>query len=176
MGTAWRAAGVAGLVLVAVVLQTAVLSQMPVWGVTPDLVLVVVVGVALVRGPEIGSITGFCAGLAVDLAPTADHVAGRWALALAVVGYLVGRLHAERSAWGGDRPLDAVLAVGAGSFVATSIFALSGFVVHDATGSVGRMLVVVGIGVALDMVVAPILLPPLLSLLRRLRPAHQALI
>ena len=36
-------------------------------------------------------LVGFAAGLALDLAPPADHLAGRWALALVVVGYVAGR-------------------------------------------------------------------------------------
>ena len=49
------------------------------------------------RGPQVGAVVGFCAGLLVDLAPPADHVAGRWALALVVVGLRGGvdDLHAR---------------------------------------------------------------------------------
>ena len=47
---------------------------------------------------------GFAAGLLLDLAPPADHVAGRWALALVLVGYLAGRVRQDvrrqpRSPW-----------------------------------------------------------------------------
>ena len=38
-------------------------------GVAPDLVLLVVVALALSSGPMPGLITGFCAGLALDIAP-----------------------------------------------------------------------------------------------------------
>ncbi len=52
----------------------------------PNLCLLVVVGAALTRGPQFAAVLGFVAGVALDLAPPADHVAGRWALALVVVG------------------------------------------------------------------------------------------
>ena len=164
-----RALGIAALVVAAVVLQTAVLSQVAIDGVVPDLVLVLVVAAALVRGPEVGAVTGFVAGLAIDLAPPADQVAGRWALALVVVGYLAGRLRYDAAS-----PLGAVLAVGAGSFVGTSVYALSGLLLHGPSVPVTGMLPVIGLSVLLDLILAPLLLPPLLALFRRLRPPQVA--
>ena len=78
---------------------------------------------------------GFLAGLLLDLAPPADHLAGRWALALVVVGFLAGRLRHDA----GSPPSAAVLTVAAGSFIGTSIFALSGLVLHDRAMPVGDM-------------------------------------
>jgi rod shape-determining protein MreD len=164
-----RGLGLTALVVAAVVLQTAVLSQVAIDGVVPDLALVLVVAAALVRGPEVGAVTGFVAGLLVDLAPPADHVAGRWALALVVVGYLAGRLRYDAAS-----PVSAVLAVGAGTFVGTSVFALSGLVLHDGALPVGDMLRVIALSVFLDLIIAPLLLPPLLALLRRMRPPQVA--
>src|SRR3954469_11878565 len=90
-----RALGLAGVIVLAVVLQVAVFSAFSVDGVVPNLALLVVVAAALVRGPEFAAVLGFLAGLAVDLAPPSDHVAGRWALALVVVGYLAGRVRQD---------------------------------------------------------------------------------
>ena len=47
----------------------------------PDLVLIVVCGVALARGPEAGCLAGFGAGLALDV--LAQHALGRDALSTA---------------------------------------------------------------------------------------------
>lgn len=163
--TVMRGLGIAGLVVAAVVLQTAVLSQVAIDGVVPDLALVLVVAAALVRGPEFGAVTGFVAGLAIDLSPPADHVAGRWALALVIVGYLAGRLRYDAAS-----PVSAVLAVGAGSFVGTSVFALSGLLLGERVVPVTGMLQVIALSVFLDIIIAPLLLPPLLALFRRLRP------
>ncbi len=79
-------------VSVALVLQASVFSHLAVQGVVPDLVLLVVVAAGLAYGSEVGLVLGFGAGLLLDLAPPADHYAGRWALALMVVGYVAGRL------------------------------------------------------------------------------------
>jgi rod shape-determining protein MreD len=69
-------------------------------GTTPDLLVVVVVGFAVLRGPLVGCVIGFAAGLLADLAPPADHAVGRLALVFCLAGYLAGlaRDEAERSA------------------------------------------------------------------------------
>ena len=83
--------GMVGLVIVAaVVLQVAVFNLFSVNGVVPNLALIVVVAAAIARGPQFGAVVGFIAGLLLDLAPPADHVAGRWALALVLVAILAG--------------------------------------------------------------------------------------
>jgi rod shape-determining protein MreD len=73
-----RALVLTGVLVLAVVLQVAVFSVVSVDGVVPNLALLVVVAAALVRGPEFAAILGFVGGLLIDLAPPADHVAGRW--------------------------------------------------------------------------------------------------
>src|SRR3954466_12859943 len=128
-----RALGLTAVVLLAVVLQVAVFSTLSFDGVVPNLALLVVVAAALVRGPEFAAVLGFLGGLAVDLAPPADHVAGRWALALVVVGYLAGRVRHDA----GTSALSAVVTVAACSFVGTSIFALSGMLLSDPAIPVG---------------------------------------
>src|SRR6266704_973093 len=61
-------------------------------GGTPDLVLLCVVALGLTGGPAPGLIAGFCAGLALDLAPPASQIVGQYALVLCLVGYGSGRL------------------------------------------------------------------------------------
>ena len=152
----------------AVVLQVALFPYLSYAGVVPNLALLVVVAAALVRGPEFAAVLGFLAGLAVDLAPPADHVAGRWALALVVVGYLAGRLrHDARTS-----ALAAVMTVAAASFIGTSLFALSGLVLSDPAVPVTEALVVIPTAVVYDVLVTPFVLPLTMRLFRRLEP-HQ---
>lgn len=170
--TGVRTAGLAGLVLLAVAVQVAVLRYLAIDGVVPDLVLLVVVAAAFLRGPEHAAALGFAAGLVLDLAPPADHVAGRWALAFVVAGYLAGRVRTDAG-----RSLPAALAtVAACSFVAGSLYALSGLVVGDDHVSAGQMLEAIAIGVGWDVVAAVLVLPVARRALRqvlrhRLRPA-----
>jgi rod shape-determining protein MreD len=158
------------LLLVAVVLEVVVFSVVSYEGVVPNLVLLVVVAAALVRGPELAAWLGFVGGLAVDLAPPADHIAGRWALALVVVGYLAGRIRHD----GGTSAVVAVLTVAACSFVGTSIFAFSGMLLRDPAIPVGEALRVIPVAVLYDVLLAPLVLPLLMRLFRRLQPHRVA--
>jgi rod shape-determining protein MreD len=70
------------------ILQSTVVPQISVWGVFPDLPLLVVVSWSLVRGKREGIIWGFVAGLAVDFLSGAPF--GAATLALMAAGFLSG--------------------------------------------------------------------------------------
>ena len=165
-----RALSLLALVLAAAVLQVAVFSLFSFDGVVPNLALLVVVGAALVRGPQFAACLGFLGGLVIDLAPPSHHVAGRWALALVVVGYLAGRVRSDA----GSSVVGALVTVAACSFVGTSIFALSGMVLHDPSVPVGQALRVIPISVLYDVLLAPFLLPLVLRLHRAMQPPQVA--
>jgi rod shape-determining protein MreD len=169
--SALRGAALAALVCAAVVCQTVVFRHVAIGGVVPDLALVLVVVAAIDRGPEFGALLGFGAGLLVDLAPPADHVAGRWALALVVVGYLAGRVRQDAR----SSTLAAVLVVGAASFVGTSLYALSGVVLGDGSVGIDETLRVIVTSVLWDLALAPLFVPALLRTLAVLRPAADRL-
>jgi rod shape-determining protein MreD len=156
------------VITLAVTLQVALFPYVSYAGVVPNLALLVVVAAALVRGPEFAAVIGFLAGLAIDLAPPADHVAGRWALALVVVGYLAGRVrHDARTS-----AIAAVVTVAASSFVGTSIFALSGMALSDPAVPATEALAVIPTAVVYDVLLTPFVLPLMMRLFRRLEP-HQ---
>jgi rod shape-determining protein MreD len=166
--SALRALVLTLVILLAVALQVAVFSALSFDGVVPNLALLVVVAAALVRGPEFAAGLGFLGGLAIDLAPPADHVLGRWALALVVVGYLAGRVRHDA----GSSAAAAVVTVAACSFVGTSVFALSGMLLHDPRIPAGEALTVIPIAVVYDVLVTPFVLPFVMRLFRRMQP-HQ---
>jgi rod shape-determining protein MreD len=60
------------------------------WGVVPDLPIVLVVLLALRRGPEVGCVTGFALGLAQDV--VAGGPLGLQALTKSVIGFVAGDL------------------------------------------------------------------------------------
>lgn len=168
--TAVRVLALSALVVVGLALQTSVFGHLAFQGVVPNLVLLLVVATALARGPEVAATLGLLAGLALDLAPPADHVAGRWALALVVVGYLAGRVRQDA----GSSAFAAVVTVAACSFVGTSLFAVSGLFLGDPGVDVTAVLTVVSIGVVYDVLLTPLVLPPVLLLLRRLEQTQPA--
>jgi rod shape-determining protein MreD len=156
------------LVVVALVLQVAVFPHLAWDGIVPNFCLLVVVAAALVRGPGFAATLGFVAGLMLDLAPPADHVAGRWALALVLVGYVAGLMRQD------TRPsaMTVVATVAASSFVGTSVYALSGVVLGDAVAGSGDLLRVILVALLWDVLLTPLVLPGVIRLLTRLEPAR----
>ena len=79
----------AGLVFAAVVLQSAIVGSIEIFGGTPDLVLVTLVAVSLLRGAIWGAAVGFAAGLLFDIANLGRL--GETSLLLTLAGYWIGR-------------------------------------------------------------------------------------
>jgi rod shape-determining protein MreD len=151
--------------VLALTVQVSVLPFVTWHGIVPNLVLVVVVAAALQCGAEFAMTLGFAAGLLLDLAPPADHVAGRWALALVAVGWVAGQVRGSA----GPGWLSTAAVVLASSFVGTSVFALSGLLLRDPAIGVGELLGAVGLAMVGDLLLAPLVLVPTLWALRRLR-------
>ena len=154
------------LVTVALALQVTVLSRLPLPGATPDLVLLVVVGLALSHGPAYGLVLGFGAGLASDLVPPADHEIGRWAFVLTVVGYLAGaaRDDTRRSAF---VPLAVVAGAGAGSIL---LYAGLGALMDDTSVTWAAVSRLLPTAVVYDVVLSAFAIPAILMLVRRTEP------
>ena len=161
-----RALTALAAVVTALVLQVTVFPHVAWDGIVPNLVLLVVVAAALTRGPQFAAVLGFVAGVSLDLAPPADHVAGRWALALVLVGYLAGRVRQDQK----PTTSTVVMTVAGASFIGSSVFALSGMLLGEPGTGVGGVLAVVLVAVVWDVLLTPFVLPPLMGMFRRLEP------
>jgi rod shape-determining protein MreD len=153
------------LVVVALVIQVCVLARLQLPGATPDLLLLVVLALAFVYGHVSGALIGFGAGLLADLAPPADHAAGRYALVLCVIGYLAGLARPEngqlKSAFA---PMAVVVAAAVGS---TLLYAGVGALVGDTAArhvGLGSLLFT---AVLYDLLLAPFTVPLIMALARR---------
>jgi rod shape-determining protein MreD len=166
-----RAAAAVWVLVTALVLQVSVLPHLAFRGVVADVVLLVVVAVGLRHGSEAAMVLGFAGGLLLDLVPPADHVAGRWALALLVAGYVSGRVSGRVSDRVGARRWPLLLAtIAACSFVATSVFALTGLVLRDPLVGVPALLETVLVALVSDVLLGLLLVPLVLALDERLEP------
>ncbi|MFF7411269.1 rod shape-determining protein MreD [Streptomyces lydicus] len=162
----------APLVVVALVIQVTVLARLQLPGAVPDLLLLVVLGLALVYGHVAGALIGFFAGLLADVAPPSDHAIGRYALVLCVIGYVAGLTKPEsgqhRSA---TVPLMVVIGAAIGS---TLMYAGVGSLVGDTAarhvGLVGLLLS----ATLYDVLLAPFAVPLVMALARRTE--HEALV
>ena len=164
----WLAAIAA--VVVALVVQVSLFPHLAWHGIVPNICLLVVVAAALTVEAPFALVLGFAAGLTLDLAPPADHVAGRWALALTIAAFLAARVRQDQK----PSAMAVVGTVAAASFVATSLFALSGIVLDDPGTSVAGLLEVVLVAVVWDVLLTPFVLPPLMRIFSRLNPQWAA--
>ena len=150
------------LVLVVAVLQTTVFSTVNILGGVPDVVLVVLVCVALLRGPVSGALCGFVAGLVADVA-TLDTL-GVTSLLLVLVGYWVGRYGETLARERRPRPYLAVVA-------ATVLYAIAALGLRAVLGESpsARLVLVDSLfpGIALNLIVT---LPAFAVCRRLLRP------
>ena len=165
--------GLAALfLLLAVTIQTSVLTNIAVAGVTCDLVLIVVIALALSRGAEWGAITGFAGGLLLDVVPPADHTAGRWALALAIAGYVAGLIRRETST-GPVGPLLVAVTVVLGTAISLFIYSATGSLLHDPSVDWGEFGVRLGIAAGYDVVGAIVVIPLVMWIMGRVQPPRE---
>jgi rod shape-determining protein MreD len=147
------------LLFAAAILQAAILDRIRILHATPDLLLVTLVGISLLRGSLFGAAGGFFAGLVLD---TADlGTLGLTSLLLTVAGYWIGR-YGETT--GRDRAHAPFLSVA----VVTVLVAVGQLVLHFMLGDhVSARLVLLDAlvpGIALNL----LLTAPVYGLCRRL--------
>ena len=153
------------LVVAAALRQVAGVVDFVVAGGRPDLVLILVVGIALVRGPVGGAVTGFAGGLLLD--SLGLGLLGITSLALVGVGYLVG-IWGERMA---DRAAVRPLVAVAGASVLADLTALAiAVLVGEGSSIEARMLSAAVVGAMLNVLLAIALVPLVRRLFRRPRP------
>ncbi len=154
------------LVVVALVLQVSVLARLHLPGAVPDLLMLVVLALALTYGHVGGCLIGFGAGLLADLAPPADHAAGRYALVLCVIGYLAGLARPDsgqlRSA---AMPMAVVAAAGV---LSTLLYAGVGALVGDTAARHVGILSLLVTATIYDLLLAPFTVPWIMKLARHL--------
>lgn len=153
------------LVVVALVLQVAVLARLQLPGATPDLLLLTVLGLALVYGHTSGALIGFGAGLLADLAPPADHAVGRYALVLCVVGYAAGLTKPDTGQHRSATAPMAVVAVAAVS--STLLYAGVGALVGDTAARHVGIVSLLFTATLYDLLLAPFTVPLIMAAARR---------
>ena len=154
-----------GLIVAALMLQVSVLARLGLPGAAPDLLLLVVIGLALAFGPAGGCLAGFSAGLLADLAPPSDHAVGRYALVLCLLGYAAGLL---RSSAGRNRSMATpLLVVGAAAFSTTLAYAAVGALVGDTAARHVGLPGLLVTAVLYDVILAPFVVPGVIALARR---------
>ena len=154
----------AALLFVAAVAQVSIFSELHVIGAVPDVLLVSLVALSLLRGSVAGATGGFFAGLLVDTASLGTM--GLTALVLTLAGYWIGR-YGETT--GRDRAHAPYLSIA----VVTVLYEVGLLVVHFMLGESAPAGAVVR-SLVPAIVLNLILTGPLYALVRRLlRPAER---
>jgi rod shape-determining protein MreD len=146
------------LLFVAAIMQVSIFAQVHILGGMPDVLLVMLVAVALLRGAIVGAVGGFFAGLLVDTATLGQL--GLTSLVLTIAGYWIGR-YGETT--GRDRFHAPFLSVA----VVTILYAVGLLLVHFVLGErapAGAVFRGLLPAIALNLIVTA----PVYSLVRRL--------
>lgn len=155
----------AALIVAAMVVQVSILARLGLPGAVPDLLLLVVIGLALVYGHVTGCLIGFFGGLFIDLAPPSDHAVGRYALVLCLVGYVAGLLKPETGQL--RSVLTPLMVVAAAAVGSTLLYAGVGALVGDTAARHVGLTGLLFSSLIYDVLLAPFVVPGVMALARR---------
>ena len=155
----------AAIVFVAAILEVSVFSDVHVLGGVPDLLLVTIVAVALLRGAVVGACAGFFAGLVLDTATLGTL--GLSSLLLTLIGYWVGR-YGETT--GRDRTHAPFLSVA----VVTFLYTLGGLALRFVLGESAPARHVLLETLFQDIALNLLLTLPVYAVVRRVLPPRPA--
>jgi rod shape-determining protein MreD len=153
------AAKAAALLFVVVVLQVSIFSDVEILHGRPQLLLVAVVCIALLRGAVFGAIAGFAAGLLADTGYFG--MLGFTSLLLTIAGYWIGR-YGETT--GRDRTHAPLLSVA----VITVLYQFGALILHFVLGQPAPAREVLLIALVPTVIVNLALTFPIYALVRRL--------
>jgi rod shape-determining protein MreD len=157
----------AAAMFVAAIVQVTILNDVELFHGAPDLVLVTLVAVALLRGTIFGAAAGFGVGLVVDTATL--QTLGVTSLLLTIAGYWIGR-YGETT--GRDRTHAPFVSVG----VVTILYAIGALVLHYMLGDPASAHRVLVDALPFELLFNLLLTLPVYALARRLfRPAPTGL-
>lgn len=157
--TAVAAAKAAALLFFAVVFQVTIVGSIGILGGAPDLMLVTLVAVALLKGAVFGALAGFWTGLLLDVAML--DTLGFTSLLLTLAGFWTGR-YGETT--GRDRPHAQPVSVAA----VTVLYAFGALILHFMLGDPASARVALVDALPPEIVLNLILAVPVFALCRRL--------
>lgn len=160
-----RSAAFGLTILTAVLLQSTVFARLTLFGVSPDLVVAVVICFALVEGATLGAVLGFSGGLLRDL--LLDAPKGLTGLSYLIVGYTVGSIRPYLQTTSVMVPVAGVFA---GSLASSVLYEVLQAMLGRRTGGLDRAVVVVFLTAIYNMLLVPFVYPPVKRIAALYRP------
>jgi rod shape-determining protein MreD len=138
-------------------LQEAVVTQMRLPAGGFNVLLVVALIWAALSTPEIGALTGFGAGLMMDVSQTSPGPMGHWTLVLIIACYFIAFL-----GYGDDNirgnPINIVLLTTIGVVAAQTVFLILGLMLGQEIGSVKQVFFVLAGSAFWTAIISPLIL------------------
>lgn len=166
-----RVAVFAGLIVVSILAKTIVLPTFAISTFRPDVLVIAVVAVALIEGPDSGIRLGFAAGLVQDLVSGGVALVGVGALVMMAVGYAAGR---SRPYLAAAQQTGAIALCGILAAAATLVSGLLGRMLGVIHPSIGRILFAALVVGLYSAAISPLVLRPTQQLIRQVPPASLA--
>jgi len=139
------------------IVQEALITQLRIPFAGFSLLLIVALIWAALSTPEIGALTGFGAGLLMDLSQTTPGPMGQWTLVMILAGFSVAFL-----GYGDDNiranPINIVLITTIGVVASQSAFLLFGLMLGQEVGSASHLLFILAGSAFWTAIVSPFLL------------------
>lgn len=161
-----RVLAFAAVLVVALAIQSTILTKVTLLGVTPQLLFVAVICLSYLEGDTVGVVVGFSGGLLQDfLLP--QSIVGLTALVYTMVAYTVGSLRmfvSRESVW---MP---VFAVAGASVLAEGGYALLSILVGESWVSLADTVKIGGLVVLYNTLLTPFMFPLIARLADRVRP------
>jgi rod shape-determining protein MreD len=156
---------------VAVIVQVTIVDRIAFPGGTgPDLVLLSVAALGLANGALVGALTGFWAGLALDVAPPGSHLVGQNALVFCLIGYLCGLAADEPAGEGvpeqGHTALFEIVVMAAAAVCGEALASLLGAMLSDPRVTWPAIKHVLPVAVLYDVMLCPFVLFGVAAVLR----------
>ena len=140
------------------ILQETVISQFRIFGGGFSLFLIFALLWAALGTPEMGALTGFGAGLLMDLSQTASGPVGQWTLIMILAGFTISYLGYGDDNFRGN-PISLVATVAAGVALTRLIYLILGLFLGSEIGSAGSILVSLFSSAFWSVAFVPLLMP-----------------
>ena len=140
------------------ILQESVVTQFKIFGGGFSLFLVFALLWAALGTPEMGALTGFGAGLMMDLSQSASGPMGQWTLIMILAGFSISYLGYGDDNFRGN-PLSLIFTVAAGVAVTRLIYLILGLFLGSEIGSLWSIFVSVFSASFWSVAMVPLLMP-----------------
>ena len=161
-----RPLAVAAILIVALAIQSTLLTRVTILGVIPQLLFVVIVCLAYLEGEVMGVVVGFVGGLLQDLL-LPESIMGLTALVYTMVGYGVGTIRSylpSQSVW------TPVITVAFASAMAEASYAILAIMMGERWVSIAYTAKIGGLVVLYNTLLTPFVFPVVKRVADRVRP------